>query len=133
MRSLIFLFVLAIPLITSCEKKLDRDDARKMIIEKNNFPQGQNYEIFKSHIKDMNTNGRGITVVVGDDKAKEKEQVLFQFEAKGLLSLKETPKREETNSFLIGTTIRTWKKVDVTLNRSWKKIPDSGRCRFLSG
>lgn len=113
-RQAIFLFLI-LSILTSCQKHLDRNEAKRMIVENKNYPIKQNHEITKGYIKDMNTEGRGVTIVLGEDGTKKEEKIIEQFESMGLLKLTETPHREETSAWLLGTTVRTWTSVKVEL------------------
>jgi hypothetical protein len=86
-----------------------------MIVESENYPIKQNYEITKAYVKDMNTEGRGVTLMIGEDETKKEDNINKQFQYLGLLKLEETQQRDETTTFLIGTTVRTWTSVKVTL------------------
>ena len=46
----------------------------------------------------------------------------------------ETPQREETTQFLIGTTVRTWTSVKVSLTDEGKKylVQDNGKSYFVN-
>jgi len=121
MKKIILLISIIAVSATSCQKHLDRQDAKKMIVNSENYPIKQNYEITKSYIKDMNTEGRGVSIVLGEDEFKEKEKTIEQFKDMGLLTLNEVPQREETTAFLIGTTIRTWTSVEVSLTETGNK------------
>lgn len=100
---------------------MDRNEAKRMIIESKNYPIKQNHEITKAYIKDMNTEGRGVTIVLGEDDTKKEEKIIKQFQSLGLLKLEETPHREETTAFLLGTTVRTWTSVKVELSQAGRK------------
>ena len=115
MNKSIFLLLIIFSITTSCQKHLDRADAKRMIAENKNYPQKQNYNITKGFVKDMNTEGRGVTIVLGEDETKKEENTIKQFESMGLLKLTETPHREETSAWLLGTTVRTWKSVKIEL------------------
>lgn len=117
---IIFLFLM-ISILTSCQKHLDRNEAKRMIVENKNYPIKQNHEITKAYIKDMNTEGRGATIVLGEDETKKEENSIRQFEAMGLLKQEETPHREETTAWLFGTTVRTWTSVKVELTEMGRK------------
>lgn len=106
---------------TSCQKHLDRVDAKRMIVENKNYPIKQSYKITKAYVKDMNTEGRGVTVVLGEDDTKKEENTIKQFMSIGLLKLMETPHREETTVWLLGTTVRTWISVKVELTEMGRK------------
>jgi hypothetical protein len=121
MRKIIFLLLIIALSATSCQNHLEREDAKKMIVNSENYPIKQNYEITKSYIKDMNTEGRGVSIVLGEDEFKEKEKTIEQFKEMGLLTLNEVPQREETTAFLLGTTVRTWTSVEVSLTETGNK------------
>lgn len=120
-----FLLLFIITIASSCQKHLDRATAKRMIIENENYPIKQNHEITKAYIKDMNTEGLGVTIVLGEDDTKKEEKIIAQFESIGLLKLEQTPHREETSAWLLGTTVRTWTSVEVELT-------DLGRNYLLS-
>lgn len=86
-----------------------------MIVENKNYPIKQSRKITKGYIKDMNTEGLGVTIVLGEDDNKKEENIITQFESMGLLKLERTPQREETSAWLLGTTVRTWTSVKVEL------------------
>ena len=115
MKKILLLLFVIFTIITSCQKHLDRAAAKRMIVENKNYPIKQNHEITKGYIKDMNTEGRGVTIVLGEDDSKKEEKIIAQFESMGLLKLTETPQREETSAWLFGTTVRTWTSVKVEL------------------
>jgi len=121
MKRLFLLLGIVIPVLTSCQNHLGREQAKKMIIETNNYPKPYTYEIAKGFIKDMHSSGLGVTIATGEDEFKDKEQAINQFESIGLLKLTKTPKREESSAFLLGTTIRTWTQVGVSLTETGKK------------
>lgn len=121
MKKLIFSLFIIMVIATSCQKHLEREDAKKMIVISENYPIKQNYEITKSYIKNMNTEGRGVSIVIGEDEFKEKEKTIEQFKALGLLILNEVPHREESTVFLLGTTVRTWTSVEVSLTEIGNK------------
>ncbi len=118
-----FFLLIGIMLITtsSCQKKLNREDAKRMISSNKNYPVKKNYEIIKAFKKDVNTDGGGVTVVLGEDEFKQKQSIIEQFASLGLLKLTETPHREETSNFLLGTTVRTWTVVEVSLTDNGTK------------
>lgn len=111
---LLFIFSLA----TSCQKHLNRGEAKRMIVENRNYPIKQSHEISKGYIKDMNTDGLGVTIVLGEDDNKKEENIITQFESMGLLKLERTPQREETSAWLLGTTVRTWTSVKIELTEA---------------
>ncbi|GEM_PF-1351185 len=115
------LFALFLFLGASCQKHLTRDNARSLISKSRHHPVKKNYKITKTYIKNMDTRGRGVSIIIGEDESLENEKIYKQFEIKGLLNLEETQESKETTSFLIGTTIRTWTKIDVKLTESGKK------------
>ncbi len=121
MKNLFILLIIIFPLVTSCQKKLERGEAKKMITERFHYPIKYNYEITKSYIKDMNTQGNGVTVLLDEEKSNQKVKNIEQFVSMGLLKLRQTPKRQESSNFLLGTTIRTWTAVDVSLTETGKK------------
>lgn len=115
MKKLLLLLFVIFAIVTSCQKHLDRAEAKRMIVEKKNYPIKHIHEITKGYITDMNTEGRGVTIVLGEDDTKKEEKIIAQFESMGLLKLTETPHREETSAWLLGTTVRTWTSVKVEL------------------
>jgi hypothetical protein len=121
MKKILILSLVLSSIATSCQKHLDRADAKRMIVENKNYPIKQSHEITKGYIKDMNSQGRGVTIVLGEDDTKREEKAIAQFESMGLLKLKETPQREETTIFLLGTTVRTWTSVNVELTQMGRK------------
>jgi hypothetical protein len=121
MKKLPFLMLIIVLSASSCQKHLEREYAKRMIINSENYPIKQNYEITKSYIKDMNTTGRGVSIVLGEDEFKEKEKTIEQFKDMGLLLLNELPHREERTAFLLGTTVRTWTSVEVSLTETGNK------------
>lgn len=134
MKNLLFL-LLIIPFIsTSCQKELKREDAKTMIAVNKGYPIKKNFEITKSFIKDVNTEGRGATAIIGEDEFKETEKAINQFASLNLLKLDETPHREETTQFLFGTTVRTWTTVKVSLTDEGKKylVQDNGKSYFVT-
>lgn len=92
-----------------------------MIISKGNYPINKNYEIVKGYIKDVNTQGRGVTALIGEDEFKEQEKSIEHFAAKGLLKLTEKSHREESTQWLIGTTVRIWTTVSIDLTELGNK------------
>jgi hypothetical protein len=101
---------------------LGRPDAKKQIASALKYPIGREYEIPKSFIEDMNTGGNGVTAVIEDNDWEYKRQMIEVFHKENLLSLMKTPHREESGagSFL-GTNVRTWTTVTVTLNGEGNK------------
>jgi hypothetical protein len=121
MKKLAYIISIIIFVVTSCSKPLTREDALTKLKNSTNYPVIKTYECIKSYIKDMDTQGRGVSIVIGEDENKEKEKILRQFENNGLLQLIETPQFSESNNFLLGTTIRTWTLVEVRLTDSGRK------------
>jgi len=121
MKNLLPLILLLALINISCQKHLEREDAKSMIAINKGYPIQKNFEISKSYIKDVNTEGRGVTAIIGDDQFKETEKAINQFASLGLLNLVETQKREETTQFLFGTTVRTWTIVKVSITDEGKK------------
>lgn len=115
------ILIVLIFLITSCQSHLKREDALAMIRKYHNFPNEITYEIPKGYIKDVHTQGRGVTAIIGEDEFKEKELAIESFKDNNLLKLIETSERQETTQFLIGTTIRTWTSVKVQLTNEGSK------------
>lgn len=109
------------PIISSCQEELSRDYAKRKIVEKKGYPIPFTYEITKSFIKDMRSSGRGVSIVVGEDEFKNQERAIYKFESTGLVQLRNTQKREEKTAFLLGTTVRTWTHVDVSLTENGRK------------
>jgi hypothetical protein len=116
---LLFLFIFSIA--TSCQKHLGRGEAKRMITENKNYPIKQSHKIAKGYIKDMHTEGLGVTIVLDEDENKREENIIEQFESMGLLTLDRTPQREETSAWLLGTTVRTWTSVKVELTETGRK------------
>lgn len=112
---------LCIIFLASCQNHLSREEAKSMITNNENYPKLKTYEITKSYIKDMNTQGRGVTALIGEDEFKEQENAIEHYVALNLLKLEETPHRDETTQFLFGTTIRTWTSVKVILTDEGRK------------
>jgi protein-arginine kinase len=121
MKNLLPLILLIALIAVSCQKKLEREDAKSMIATSKGYPIQKNFEIIKSYIKDVKTEGRGVTALIGEDQFKETEKAINQFASLNLLKLDETQQREETTQFLFGTTIRTWTIVKVSLSDEGKK------------
>lgn len=121
MKNLLFLLLVIAFISTSCQKELKREDAKTMIAASKGYPVQKTFEITKSFIKDVNTEGRGVTAIIGEDEFKETEKAINQFASLNLLKLVETPQREETTQFLLGTTVRTWTSVIVSLTDEGKK------------
>ena len=121
MKILLFFLLITAFISTSCQKELKREDAKNMIAVNKGYPIPKTFEITKSFIKDVNTEGRGVTAIIGEDEFKETENAINQFASLNLLKLAETPQREETTQFLIGTTVRTWTSVIVSLTDEGKK------------
>ncbi len=105
---------------SSCQNHLDREDAKRMIARNKNYPVTQSYEITKSFVENMHTTGPGVSIVLGEDKFKPQKSAILQFVSVGLLKLNKVPRSEKSSSFL-GTTIRTWTTVKVTLTKSGDK------------
>lgn len=129
MKNLLFLLLIVAFISTSCQKELKREDAKTMIATSKGYPIPKTFEITKSFIKDVNTEGRGVTAIIGEDEFKETEKAINQFALLNLLKLDETPQREETTQFLLGTTVRTWTSVKVSLTDEGKKylVQDNGK------
>jgi hypothetical protein len=121
MRYQFFLLLLTFIIASSCQKHLDRTDAKRMIVTNKNYPIKQNFKITKAYIKDMHTDGFGVFIVLDEDENKEKEKSIRQFESIGLLNFAETLQREESETSLGGTRIRTWISVKVELTESGRK------------
>jgi len=123
MKTILSIIIIAI-VFSSCQKHLKREDAKSQITSHDGvvyFPTKKTYEIVKGFIKDMHTEGRGVTAVIGDDEFKPKEENIYKYKDLGLLSIEETPQREETTQFLFGTTVRTWTSVKVSLTDKGKQ------------
>jgi len=106
---------------TSCQNHLKREDALSMIRSHESYPKKQNYEIVKTYINDVHTEGNGVTAILGEEDFKKTEQSINKYSALGLLKLIKTPHRQETTQFLLGTTLRTWITVEVSLTETGKK------------
>jgi hypothetical protein len=134
MKNLLFLLLIIAFVSTSCQKELKREDAKTMIAVSKGYPIQKTFEITKSFIKDVNTEGRGVTSIIGEDEFKETEKAINQFASLNLLKLDETPQREETTQFLIGTTVRTWTSVKVSLTDEGKKylVQDNGKSYIVN-
>jgi hypothetical protein len=117
----IFLLTVIILVTTSCNRHLDREEAKKQISKTENYPVIVDYEFTKGFTKDYNTQGNGVTIDVGGDDWESKKRKIESFEKAGLITFEETPHREETTAFLLGTTIRTWTSVKVSLTDEGKK------------
>jgi hypothetical protein len=118
MKHSIFLIIGIMLMLSSCQKHLSREDTKKMIATKENFPIKKNYEITKSYIKDVNTVGRGVTAII--DENQSKDNVFRLFANKGLIKLTETTQRDETTQWPFGTTIRTWFIVAISITETGK-------------
>jgi hypothetical protein len=134
MKNLLFLLLIIAFISTSCQKELKREDAKTMIVVSKGYPIQKTFEITKSFIKDVNTEGRGVTAIIGEDEFKETEKAISQFASLNLLKLDETPQREETTQFLLGTTVRTWTSVIVSLTDEGKKylVQDNGKSYIVN-
>ncbi len=134
MKNLLFLLLIIAFISTSCQKELKREDAKTMIAVSKSYPIKKTFEITKSFIKDVNTEGRGATAIIGEDEFKETEKAINQFASLNLLKLDETSQREETTQFLLGTTIRTWTSVIVSLTDEGKKylVQDNGKSYIVN-
>lgn len=119
-KQILFLFLLSL-LVGSCKNQLSEDEAQKQISNAENFPIIQSYEIPKNFTKDHNSAGNGVSIVVGGDDFEKTKKAIEHFQAIGLLNLTEQQHREESTSFLLGTTIRTWAEVNVLLTEEGKK------------
>lgn len=121
MKRYIFLLSAVTFLTTSCKNHLDREDAKKQIITAENYPVIVDYDFTKRFTKDYNTQGNGVTVNLGGDDWESKKRTIESFEKARLITFEETPHREETTAFLLGTTVRTWTSVKVSLTDEGKK------------
>lgn len=121
MRKLLFLLPVIILVTTSCKKHLDREDAKKQITKSASYPVTVDYDFTKEFTKDWNTEGNGVTVDIGGNEWEEKKKQIEKFENMGLITFEETPQREESTAFLLGTTVRTWTSVKVSLTDEGKK------------
>lgn len=133
MKNLLF-FLLTIAFVsTSCHKQLKREDAKTMIAASQGYPKQKSFEITKSYIKDVITEGRGVTALIGEEEFKETENAINQFTSLNLLKLDETQQRDVTTQFLLGTTVRTWTSVKVSLTDEGKKylVKDNGKSYFV--
>lgn len=106
---------------TSCKKHIDKDDAKDIIVMAQNYPLTVDYEITKSFTKDHHTDGNGVTINLNANDFDEKQRMIELFKQNKLIELAETPQREETTAFLLGTTVRTWTAVKVSLTEEGKK------------
>lgn len=121
MKRVIFLFTLILLVTTSCNKHLDREYAKRQIILSEKYPTSVDYNITKAFTKDMNTVGNGVTIDIGGDDWERQKKIIESFEKARLIAFEETPEREETTAFLLGTTVRTWTSVKVLLTEEGKK------------
>lgn len=121
MKKLLFLFPVIILLTTSCKKHIGREDAKRQITKTANYPAIVDYDFTKEFTKDWNTEGNGVTVDIGGDDWEVKKKQIEKFENMGLVTFEETPHREETTAFLLGTTVRTWTSVKVSLSDEGKR------------
>lgn len=118
-RNLCILLLLSL-LITSCKRHLTKSTAKKQIILMNHYPVDKEYQFTKSFIKDENTEGRGVTVILGEEEFADEQKMIEKFEANGLVTFTEIPHREETTAWLMGTTVRTWTTVQVSITNKGK-------------
>ncbi len=115
-------FLLGLSLIiTSCKKHLTKGNAEVQIISSRHFPIVADYTFTKKFTTDQNTEGRGVTIILGEEEFAEQEKMIKTFEKNHLVAFEETPYREETTAFLMGTTVRTWTDVIVSLTDEGKK------------
>ena len=121
MKRHIFLVTLLILVTTSCTKHLDREYAKRQIIQLEKYPITIDYDITKAFTTNMNTEGRGLTIDIGGNDWENQEKIIKSFENARLVTFDETPEREETTVFLLGTTVRTWTSVKVLLTEDGKK------------
>lgn len=118
-----YIFLLGIVLITmiSCKKHLGKEDAKKQITTALNLPIDVEYTFTKAFTKDEHTEGNGVTVMLGGDEFEHEKNMIEMFERKKLISFEEIPHREESNTFLLGRTVRTWTTVKISLTDEGKK------------
>jgi len=128
MKKLVFILSAFMFVFTSCQNNLSRDKAKKQIISAFNYPSAVKYSLPKEFTKDWNTQGRGVTINLGEDELEKKTQAMESFKIANLINFEEIPQSEETSSWLLGTTIRTWTLVRVSLTDEGKKhlIEDDG-------
>jgi hypothetical protein len=105
----------------SCRTPFTEQEARKQIMGMEGLPQAMSYEITKEFIKDQNTDGAGVTIVLDEDELSKQIKMLEDFRKNNLVIFTETPHREETNNSFLGTTVRTWTSVKVELTDEGKK------------
>jgi hypothetical protein len=118
----IFILLSAIPVLTtSCKKHLSKKNAEAQITATGHYPVIKEYSFTKAFTKDMNTDGNGVTVMIGEEEFKEKQKMIEDFEKKKLVAFTEEPHREEITAWLLGTTIRTWTTVSISLTEEGKK------------
>ncbi|HEV7781420.1 MAG TPA: hypothetical protein VGO58_09145 [Chitinophagaceae bacterium] len=113
----VFLILIVLP---SCKKKLSKKNAEKQI-EMGQYPIAKEFEFTKGFSDDYETEGRGLTVVLGEEEFEGTKRILDTMASHGLISFETIPHREETTAWLMGTTVRTWNEVKVILTPEGKK------------
>jgi hypothetical protein len=118
----IILPLIAVSLLAiSCKERLTHKRAKDLIVQAMRYPQPQSYEFTKTFTKNENTEGNGVTVIVGEEDFKKEEQMIERFEKNKLIAFEEIPHSEETTLFLLGTTVRTWTQINILLTPTGKK------------
>lgn len=121
MKNLLTILFIALSISVSCQNKLSRETAKKLIIKSESYPYPKNFEILKSYTKDMHSKGNGATIVIGEDETKRNDQIYKLFAQNGLLTISETHKSNTGSTAVIGKTSRTWTLVEISLTDLGKK------------
>jgi len=122
MKKIYFLLIAVILFATSCKKNLSKHNAIKQIAAFQHYPKTENYTFPKKFTKDYNTEGRGVTIMLDDDEGwDEKLRMIEAFRKKELIQFEETPHREETTAWLMGTTVRSWTEVKASIAEAGRK------------
>jgi hypothetical protein len=121
MKKSLFLLLGIILVATSCKNHLSKKNASKQITASKHYPKITDYEFTKAFSKDDNTEGFGINVIIEDDESKEVKKMIEIFEKNKLIRFEETPHREETDQGFLGTTVKTWIDVKISLTDEGKK------------
>lgn len=121
MKKILFPLLGIILVGTSCKNHLSKKNASKQIAASKHYPKIADYEFTNAFTKDENTEGFGINVTVEDDESKEIQKMIEVFEKNKLIRFEETPHKEETDQGFLGTSVKTWTDVKISLTDEGKK------------
>lgn len=108
---------------SSCQKHLERDEAKSMIAAKKGYPQTHEYDFPREFTKDYKSEGYKAVGIIEDPDWDQKEMAIQNFKNAGLLKFVEEPQQKITQASwpFSGENVETWTEVKVTLSDEGKK------------